>query len=176
MRLKFILIIIAVLGLSLTTAYAQPAPIDIEEVPVPEVLAPEVPEVVAVASPISPEVQPLTVAQELYKKLRSGEWLAAFGAFLILLVWGLRKFAGRWVKWFNTQGGGYVLGFATSLLLALGLAWKADAGFSFGLLTTALGAAWMASGGWEAFNDFLNWVQGDDKDESDEPAEDETPA
>jgi len=101
----------------------------------------------------------MTVAGEVYERLRSAEWLAAFGGILVLIVWLLRLGVGKVLPWVNTKPGGFVLALTTSLLLSFGTALQAGQPMSFGLATLALGAAWVAAGGWGHAKDLLTWAQ-----------------
>lgn len=103
---------------------------------------------------------PAEVAHEVYDRLRSGEWLIAFGGILMFMVWGIRKFLGRWVDWFNTKTGGMVLSFGTAFLLAVGTALFAGEGLSLGLFTAAMGAAWAAAGTWGHAKDVMEHKHG----------------
>lgn len=114
---------------------------------------------VAAPAPAPEAADPVGLAGELYSRLQSGEWLGAFGVGLVLLVFGLRRFAGKLSGWFNGKAGGYVLSFGTAVAMTFGTAIMAGEPVSFGLLTLALSAAWIASGQFDGLRDFLGWLR-----------------
>jgi hypothetical protein len=97
----------------------------------------------------------------LFEKVNGGEWLPAFGAALMLLVFGARKFLGTFVDWFNTKLGGSTLAFGISLAMAASTALLAGQPITLALAATALGVAWAAGGGWENFKDILGYLSKD---------------
>jgi hypothetical protein len=103
------------------------------------------------------QADPVTLSREIYSRIRSGEWLPALAAMLILLVWAVRKFMSSIVKidFFASKLGGYVLSLSMALALTLGTALQAGQPFGIGLFTMALGAAWAASGGYDTLRDLL---------------------
>jgi len=101
---------------------------------------------------------PSDVFATLFAKVQGGEWLPAFGAALMLLVFGARRLLGSFVGWFNTKLGGNVLAFGISMVMAVATALLAGQPVSVGLVATALGVAWAAGGGWENFKDLLKYV------------------
>ena len=123
-------------------AYAQDAgPVDVSgEVIVVEGEAPE---------------SPSDFFSVLFEKVNGGEWLPAFGAALMLLVFGARKFLGSFVPWFKTKLGGSTLAFGISLAMAASMALLAGQPITIALVATAIGVAWAAGGGWENFKDIL---------------------
>lgn len=105
--------------------------------------------------PDAGETDPVSIGQEIFWRIRSGEWLPALAAALVLLVWAVRRFLSKFVPWFKTKLGGYVVAFTTSLALTVSAAITAGESISFGLFTMALGAAWAAAGGYDALRDAL---------------------
>lgn len=95
----------------------------------------------------------------LFAKVQSGEWLPAFGAGLMLLVYLARKGLGSKFGWFKTKLGGYTLSFGISLAGAVGTAALAGKAISLSLVITALGVAWAAAGGWEQFRDVVSYYR-----------------
>ena len=106
----------------------------------------------------APEVDPAGVFVTLFEKVEGGEWLPAFGAALMLLVFGARKFLSLFTNWFDTKLGGNVLAFSVSLVMAVATALLAGQVVTIGLIATALGVAWAAGGGWENLKDILKYV------------------
>lgn len=102
------------------------------------------------------DADPVRLGVEIYGRIRSGEWLPALAAVLVLLVWGIRRFASKFSKWFETRAGGYTVSLITSLSLTFAAAFNAGEPFSVGLLTAAVGAAWAAAGGFEALRDLMS--------------------
>lgn len=96
----------------------------------------------------------------LVKALKSGEWLAAVGFGLMLLVLLLRLVLVKLFKiaWFGSKPGGYVLGYGTALLTSLG-AQLSTGSWSISVITTALAAGLAATGGWSAAWDFVEWLR-----------------
>ncbi len=114
------------------------------------------------ASPVNPaEADPTGTAVDVYKSLKAGQYLIAFGGALMLLVWFLRLLL-MWlkVKWVSTKPGGFVLAFGTAFLLAIGTAWQAGEGISIGLFSATAVAAWAAAGKWGHFRDALDHLRG----------------
>ena len=99
----------------------------------------------------------------LFQKIQGGEWLPAFGASLMLLVFAARKLGGRFIPWLKTKLGGYVLSFGLSLAMAVATALLASQPITLALAATALGVAWAAAGGWETFRDLLNYLHTQDE-------------
>lgn len=112
---------------------------------------------VAYAQSVSPDTDPAGFFSFLLGKLQSGEWLAAFGAALVGIVWVLRTLLAPKISWFGTKLGGWVLSFGAAGALAVGTAIMASgpAAISLSLVMTALSAALAASGGYEAIRDLL---------------------
>lgn len=102
---------------------------------------------------------PGSTADELLGMLRSGRYLPAVGAVLVLLVTAVRR--GLLKGWgpAQTKLGGYIVGFGTATLLFVGVALAASAPVTAGLILNALGAGLAASGGWEAFLDVLSFAK-----------------
>lgn len=105
---------------------------------------------------VSPDA-PEDVFVALFDKVQGGEWLPAFGAVLILLVFASRKLLSIRFKWFKTKLGGSALAFGISLVMAVATALLAGQAVTVGLVATALGVAWAAGGGWENFKDILSY-------------------
>lgn len=105
---------------------------------------------------------PLGLFETIFSKVQGGEWLPAFGAVLMLLVFGARKGLGSFVPWFNTKLGGNVLAFGISITMAAGTALLAGQPITVALVATALGVAWAAGGGWENFKDLLKYFNKDE--------------
>lgn len=101
------------------------------------------------------EPDPVSLGQEIFRRIRSGEWLPALAAALVLLVWAVRRFAGKLSPWFKSKLGGYAISFATSLALTFSAALTAGEPITLGLVTMSLGAAWAAAGGYETLRDAL---------------------
>ena len=118
----------------------------------------EVPGEVIVVEGSEATSAPSDVFATLFEKVQGGEWLPAFGAALMLLVFGARKLLGSFVGWFNTKLGGNVLAFSISIVMAVATALLAGQPVTLGLVATALGVAWAAGGGWENFKDLLKYV------------------
>jgi hypothetical protein len=97
----------------------------------------------------------------LFSKIQGGEWLPAFGAALMLLVFLTRAVLSKRYKWFESKLGGSVLAFGISLVMAAGTALLAGQSITLGLAATAMGVAWAAGGGWENFKDILNYLNKD---------------
>jgi hypothetical protein len=96
---------------------------------------------------------PMELGKEIYARIRSGEWLPAFAAMLVLLVWLVRRFGGKMIPALKTKRGGYFVGVGAAFIVTLA-SWAASGEpFSFGILTGALGAAWAASGGYDTLRD-----------------------
>jgi hypothetical protein len=110
---------------------------------------------VAFAQDAVPE-DPSGLFVTLFEKIQGGEWLPAFGASLMLLVFLARKGLSPLVPWFKTKLGGSVLAFGLSLAMAAGTALLAGQTLTLSLAATALGVAWAAGGGWENFKDLMN--------------------
>ncbi len=89
--------------------------------------------------------------------LMSGKYLPAVGGFLIAAVYVLRGGLGRWLPWFQTRPGKYVLGFGSAAVLYIGAAMQADR-LTPGVFLAALGAGWAAAGGLEHFKDMTSWL------------------
>jgi hypothetical protein len=102
---------------------------------------------------------PGSTADELLGMLRSGRYLPAVGAVLVLLVTAVRR--GLLKSWgpAQTKLGGYLVGFGTAVALFVGVAFAASAPVTAGLVLNALGAGLAASGGWEAFLDVLSYAR-----------------
>ena len=98
---------------------------------------------------------PLKLGAEIYSRIRSGEWLPAFAALLMLLIWAVRRFGGKLVPALNSKLGGYLVGVGTAFAVTLAAWASSGEPFSFGVLTGALGAAWAASGGYDTIRDML---------------------
>ncbi len=104
---------------------------------------------------------PVGTGTDIVQAIKDGKWLAAFGGVLLFLVFGI-----RWaliffkVKWAETKPGGFIIAFGTSLALAMGIAFQAGIGFSFGLLAGAASAAWLAAGQHGHIKDVVEWVRG----------------
>lgn len=99
------------------------------------------------------------LAMDLYTKIKSGEWLPAFGLFLLLLVriliWGLAKMWG----WFDSKPGRYLVAFGSALTITVATATIAGEALSFALLAAGLSAAFVASGELEGLSDFWGWLK-----------------
>ena len=130
----------------------------------------EVPGEVIVVTPPDVDADPMGFFELLYQKVMTGEWVAVFGAGLIILTWVGRKLGSNLWPWLATKAGGYVANFSMALAASVGTSLLAGEGFSFGLAAAALGIAFAASGGWEALSDFLSWLSRD-KEEEPSPAE-----
>ena len=110
---------------------------------------------------VAPELDPESMFVTLLSKIQGGEWLPAFGAVLMLLVFAARKLLATKYKWFKTKLGGSTLAFSISLVMAGGTALLAGQPITLGLAATAMGVAWAAGGGWENFKDILNFFNKD---------------
>lgn len=102
-------------------------------------------------------------ASSLYQFVQAGSHVPAVGAFLVIVVWGLRKFASTitWRgigKWFLGTVGGYVLGFSTAAILYFGLALASNGPATWSLVGSAVGSAYAASGGWEHLKDVFGYL------------------
>ncbi len=95
----------------------------------------------------------------LFDKIQGGEWLPAFGAALMLIVWLVRTLISKKYAWFGTKLGGATLAFGISISMAIATALVAGQPITVGLVATAMGVAWAAGGGWENFKDVLNAVK-----------------
>lgn len=109
----------------------------------------------AFAGTTSVPLDPVSLADQFYDFIRSGRGTAAVGVGAMLVVWLLRSVIGRYVGWFKTMLGGYVLGFTVAALEYVGAAIAVDAQLTLSLALNALGAAFVASGGWEALRDLI---------------------
>jgi hypothetical protein len=107
------------------------------------------------------EPDPVSLFQKLVRRARSGEWLPALAAVLMLLTWAARRFGAKIAKrlgskWFDTKTGGYVTSLLTTLVITVAAPLHAGEPFSWGLLTAGLGAAWAASGAYDGLRDALS--------------------
>ncbi len=117
----------------------------------------------AAAAPLPDAGDAAGWASSLYQFVQAGSHVPAVGAFLVLVVWGLRKFASKitWKNigaWFLTTIGGYVLGFSTAAILYFGLALSSGGPVTWSLVGSAVGSAYAASGGWEHLKDVFNYL------------------
>jgi hypothetical protein len=104
------------------------------------------------------EDDPVPLIEQLYRFITTGQGTLAIGAFSVLLVWVLRKVLSRYLKWFATAVGGYVLGFSVAGLQYFGTAVLANEPITMVLVMNAVLAAFAASGGWEALRDLLGSI------------------
>lgn len=109
-------------------------------------------------APLDPE-DPAGTLEALWTALRGGQWLAAVGAGLVLLVWAARRLLALvWPTWASSKGGGYLISLGISAALTVGLELAVGTGLSWELALVALSAAWAAAGGLEAATDFGRWL------------------
>lgn len=101
---------------------------------------------------------PVQLITQLYEFMRTGKGTVATGVAMMLVVWVARNMLGRFIPWFKTMIGGYVLNFSTSSIAYVGVALMAEEGVSLSLLGNAVGSAFTASGGWEAFRDLFTKI------------------
>ena len=91
-------------------------------------------------------------AAKLYQAVRSGRWLAAVAAALLLAVYVVRRFALRRVAWFQSRAGGWAVNFG--LAAATAIAVEIQMGV-VGLATIldALALGFTAAGAYEGVRD-----------------------
>ena len=110
-----------------------------------------------VSSPVAgvnpAESEPIGTFRGIYDALKAAKWIVALGGVLMFLVWGMRLFAGRFVPWFKTRKGGYILGLGTAVFLGIGAALFAGGELGVSLLLGIVSAEWAAAGAWERFKD-----------------------
>ena len=109
----------------------------------------------ALADVASPDTDAAGWARALYDAFTSGRWKIVAGLSMLGVVYAIRFVASKWIPWFKTKTGGFLLGFAVALLTTLGAAFAADAPVSLGLLLSALGTAATAAGLWGWIKDKL---------------------
>jgi len=102
---------------------------------------------------------PTSTLLDLISFARSGKGRLAFGAGLVLLVWGLRGYVFARVKWLQTKLGGYVSGFGAAAILYVGVALGAGAELTVNMICDALVAGFAASGKWEAIADIADMAK-----------------
>lgn len=86
-------------------------------------------------------------ARHLLDAVTSRNYALLAALVVVVLVYLLRKFGGRFIPFFNTDRGGAVLVLGVSLAGAVANALAAGAPFSLALLLTALQVALTAAGG-----------------------------
>ncbi|TQF10106.1 hypothetical protein FJV41_41160 [Myxococcus llanfairpwllgwyngyllgogerychwyrndrobwllllantysiliogogogochensis] len=86
-------------------------------------------------------------AQLLFNAVTSQNYALVASLVVVLLVFLLRKFGGRFIPFFNTDRGGAVLVLGVSLAGAVANALAAGAPFSLSLMLTAVKVALTAAGG-----------------------------
>lgn len=111
---------------------------------------------VATAPSIAPSIDgdPAGFFAQLYRNVRSGEWLPFAGGALLLISWVMLK------VFSSVKGAGATLLVGVLALAgALGTAWFAGEAFDWTQIKTALTAAVAAMGGWAVVkNVILGWL------------------
>lgn len=89
---------------------------------------------------------------ELYDAIRSGRWLAALAAGLLVAVFVVRKFLLKRVSWFQTRSGGWAVNFGLAALTAVAVEIRMG---TIGLATIldALALGFTAAGVYEGVRD-----------------------
>ena len=85
-------------------------------------------------------------SSDIVNFLTNGEYLPAIGAGLVLLVGFLRNVALKKVAWLQTQMGGYVLAYGTTMMLFVGTALEQHEKITLRLLLMALSSAIASAG------------------------------
>ena len=88
--------------------------------------------------------------------LTTGKYLAAVGAGLVIVIGLLRNYVLAKVKFFQSQTGGYVLGWGVTTVIYVATALQAGQSITLSLLGTAAGAGLAASGALDHFRDVVN--------------------
>jgi thiol:disulfide interchange protein len=83
---------------------------------------------------------------DLVSSAQAGEWMAAVGALIGLMTFGLRLLLSWKVPWFKTRLGGLTLVFGIAFLFSISASLRAGTGASLTMLMVALSAAWTATG------------------------------
>lgn len=95
------------------------------------------------------------IARSIYDAALAGKYKIGVGFLLMLIVFGLRNYALRWIPQLKTRLGGILLACSTAVLAVIGLALASDAPVQFGPIMNALGTALTAAGAWEWSRDLI---------------------
>ena len=108
-----------------------------------------------------PVIDPADEAEAFWRHARSGEWLMAIAAAIMLLVWGARL-VGRWavglasekaVKFLDSQLGKYLTSYAITFGVTISMAIKAGGTITAGLIWMAITTGVLAAGGLDHLKD-----------------------
>lgn len=103
----------------------------------------------------APDVDTSAWLKAVYEAATKGEWKMLAGLVLIGIVFVLRAYGSKYIKWFATSTGGTILNFVGSLGGTIGLALAAGAPVTFGLVLTGISTAATATGLWELIKRYI---------------------
>lgn len=91
---------------------------------------------------------PTGILQMLLDAVKSGQWLLVGSLGLVVLVWALRQFGGKWMPFLKTDRGGALLAVASGLCTYTATALISGAAFSLQMLLAGLEMGVTAAGGY----------------------------
>lgn len=100
-----------------------------------------------------PTPQPPDSISQIMTYLETAQYLPAVGAALVLIVGSLRALLSKKFAWFQTQIGGYVLSYVSTVGIYVGTAMEEHQAITIKLLLSALAAALGAAGVLDHFRD-----------------------
>lgn len=94
-------------------------------------------------------------AKWVWGNVVEGHWWPMAAGMLVIVVWLLRKYGGKYITWFTTDKGGACLALGTSMVGAVLNALMAGQAITVKAVMTAVGVGFAAAGGWTTLKRIL---------------------